>query len=46
MWEKVNATNPKGIVGGLGFTVFQRNLKESTRGHGRIVASAKGKQEK
>ena len=28
MWEKVNATNPKGIVGGLGFTVFQRNLKE------------------
>ena len=26
--DKVNATNPKGIVGGLEFTVFQRNLKE------------------
>ena len=26
--DKVNATSPKGIVGGLEFTVFQRNLKE------------------
>ena len=26
--EKVHATIPKGIVGGLGFTVLQRILKE------------------
>ena len=26
--DKVHATNPKGIVGCLEFTVFQRNLKE------------------
>ena len=29
--EKVHATIPKGIVGGFGFTVLQRNLKELTR---------------
>ena len=26
--EKVHATSLKSIVGGFGFTVFQRNLKE------------------
>ena len=26
--EEVHAKNPKGIVGGFGLTVFQRNLKE------------------
>ena len=29
--EKVHATIPKGIVGGFGFTVLQRNLKELAR---------------
>ena len=29
--EKVHATTPKGIVGGFGFTVLQRNLKELAR---------------
>ena len=29
--EKVHATVPKGIVGGLEFTVLQRNLKELAR---------------
>ena len=44
--EKVHATIPKGIVGGFEFTVLQRNLKECTRGHGHMFASAKGKQQK
>ena len=26
--DKVHATNPKGIVGGFEFAVFQRNFKE------------------
>ena len=29
--EKVNATIPKGIVGGFEFSVLQRNLKELAR---------------
>ena len=29
--EKVHAAIPKGIVGGFGFTVLQRNLKELAR---------------
>ena len=41
--EKVHATNPKGIVGGFEFTVVP---KKGTRGHGRMFASAKGKQQK
>ena len=41
--EKVHATNPKGIVGGFELTVVQ---KKGTRGHGRMFASAKGKQQK
>ena len=44
--EKVHATMPKGIVGSTEFTVLQRNLKECTRGHGRMFVSAKGKQQK
>ena len=43
--EKVNATIPKGIVGGFDFTVLQRNLKNGTRGHGLMYESAKGKQQ-
>ena len=41
--EKVHATNPKGIVGGFELTVVQQ---KGTRGHGRMFASAKGKQQK
>ena len=44
--EKVHATILKGIVGGFEFTVLQRSLKEITKGHGRMFASAKGKQQK
>ena len=40
---KVHATNPKGIVGGFELTVVQ---KKGTRGHGRMFASAQGKQQK
>ena len=40
--EKVNATIPKGIVGGFVFTVLSKNC---TRGHGRMFASAKGTQQ-
>ena len=35
----------KGIVGSTEFTVLQQNLKECTRGHGRMFVSAKGKQQ-
>ena len=28
LWEKVHATIPKGIVGGFGFIVLRKNLKE------------------
>ena len=44
--EKVHATILKGIVGGFEFTVLQRSLKEIPKGHGRMFASAKGKQQK
>ena len=44
--EKVHATILKGIVGGFEFTVLQRSLKEITKGHGRMFATAKGKQQK
>ena len=40
--EKVNATILKGIVGGF---VFKGISKNCTRGHGRMFASAKGKQQ-
>ena len=47
MSEKVHATIPKGIVGGFEFTVFQKKLKEwHERAHGRMFASARGKQQK
>ena len=42
--EKVQATFPKGIVGGFECTVLQRNLKEC-HGRPRTFASVKGKQE-
>ena len=46
--EKVHATIPKGIVvGGFEFMFFKEILKEwHERGHGRMFASAKGKQQK
>ena len=40
----MHATIPKGIVGGFEFAVLQRNLKNGTRGRGRMFARAKGKQ--
>ena len=43
--EKVHATIPKGIMGGSGFSVLRRNLKQSG-GHEHMFASAKGKQQK
>ena len=43
LWEKVHAT---WRVGGFEFTVLQRRLKNVTRFHGRMFASAKGKQQK
>ena len=46
--EKVHVTIPKGIVGGFGFTVLQRNLKElpGTKGHENVFVSANRKQQK
>ena len=44
MSEKVHATIPKGIMGGFGFIVLQKDLKECMTGHGLMFASAKGKQ--
>ena len=41
----MHATLRKAIVGGFEFTVLQRNLKDSTRGHRHMFASAKEKQQ-
>ena len=41
--DKVHATTPKSIVGGLEFTVFQRNWNNDRRRHGHMSASATGK---
>ena len=43
--EKVNATIPKGIVGGFEFTVLQRNLKKWYERPWTMFESAKGKQQ-
>ena len=46
--EKVHATIPKGIVGGLSSLFFKEIWKNSTRGHGRtcMFVNAHGKQQK
>ena len=45
--EKVHATIPKGIVGGFLCSRFFKEIwKNDRRGHGRMLASAKGKQQK
>ena len=43
----MHATISKGIVGGFQFTVmfFKNQWKNGTRGHGRMFASTKGKQQ-
>ena len=38
------STVPKGIVGGFEFTVLQRNFEKKWHGHGRMFATAKGKE--
>ena len=46
MSEKVHATIPEGNVGGVEFTVLQRNLKELARkAIKNVFACAKGKQQ-
>ena len=43
--EKVHATIPKGIVGGLlNSLLFKEIWKNGTRGHERMFTSTKGKQ--
>ena len=45
--DKVHATTPKGIVGGVEFTVFQKKIERMAgEDHGHMSASAKGKQQK
>ena len=44
--EKVHPTIPKGIVGGLNSLFFKEVWKNDTRGHGRMFADAKRKQQK
>ena len=45
--EKVHATIPKGTADGFESTVLKRNFSSNgTRGHGRMLAIVKGKQQK
>ena len=44
LWEKVHATIPKGIVGDFSSLFLKEISKNCTRSHGRMFASAEGKQ--